>query len=650
MRSLPEIQFRLRQEIANLALWLHPPRLRETGPQAPGLPDPQPVIDALRHSALAAEIETIAEDVLAGKIHIFGEVIETGPHIHWRRDYKHGHESGLQYLRRVPYLNFDVAGDHKWVWEPNRHQHLITLAQAWRFTGNRAYLEAIVEQVTDWIDQNPCGRGINWTSTLEVAFRALSWIWVDHLAGAEFDAAFRERYLSVLQQHGYHIEYNLSYYFSRNTHLMGEAVALHAIGALYPFMPAAAKWKATGGEIVEREMLHQVHADGSHFEHSSYYHVYSIDFFLFHRLLATTTAAYDERLRAMAEYLAALCWRDGSIPLIGDDDGGRLFHPFGQRPAFSRGTLAACAVYFGERRWLLEREDLHPVAAWWFGERALACAGAADAKRQSANRLFPDIGMAVLEQGDVQVRFDAGPFGWGGHSHSDSLAFVVRRGDEDVLIDSGTYTYISNPEWRNRFRGSAGHNTVRIDERDQAVPAGPFRWTGRPDTRILAWSAEAGFIDAECRYAGFRHRRRLLLAPDQTIFVLDTVEGPGGEHAIEQFWHPAPKVALLHSGAARFGPAVLQFAGTGVTRVSCGGENGWRSTVLGTKHESDLICRAAMGSLPRSMGAAVVFSDADHAVLELTGTATGIRLQLGQWAVDFPSDPALMPAIRQAGA
>ena len=134
MRSLPEIQFRLRQEIANIAFWLRPPQLHQTGPQASGLPPVQPVIDALRGSALAAEIESIAREILNGKLLIFGESIEVDRQIRWRRDYRHGKESGLQYLRRVPYLNFDVVGDHKWIWEPNRHQRLITLAQAFQET------------------------------------------------------------------------------------------------------------------------------------------------------------------------------------------------------------------------------------------------------------------------------------------------------------------------------------------------------------------------------------------------------------------------------------------------------------------------------------------------------------------------------------
>ena len=66
---------------------------------------------------------------------------------------------------------------------------------------------------------------------------------------------------------------------------------------------------------------------------------------------------------------------------------------------------------------------------------------------------------------------DAGPFGalHSGHSHSDTLSIIVRSGDEEILIDPGTYTYTGEPEWRDWFRGSSAHNTIRIDGLDQAT-------------------------------------------------------------------------------------------------------------------------------------------------------------------------------------
>src|SRR6185437_15408776 len=160
------------------------------------------VVNALRGSEYAAQIERLAESVLAHLIPLFGGAIETGPEVHWRRDYVHGRESGLRYFRLIPYLDFARVGDHKVIWELNRHQHLVLLAQAYRLTGRHEFFDETVRQLESWFAQNPFPRGMNWASALEVAFRALSWIWIYHLAAAAMPEDFRRRFLTALYRHG----------------------------------------------------------------------------------------------------------------------------------------------------------------------------------------------------------------------------------------------------------------------------------------------------------------------------------------------------------------------------------------------------------------------------------------------------------------
>ena len=159
-----------------------------------------------------------------GRYVLFGEPQEWGISPEWRRDIVSGKVSGTAYFRRVPYLNSAVTGDHKVIWELNRHQYLIALAQAWRFTQRREFLDRVEALLSSWQAANPPWSGINWCSALEVAFRAWSWIWVWHLAGQALSAAARRDLLRALYQHGYHLEHNLSFYFSPNTHLLGEAM------------------------------------------------------------------------------------------------------------------------------------------------------------------------------------------------------------------------------------------------------------------------------------------------------------------------------------------------------------------------------------------------------------------------------------------
>jgi len=578
LRSAAEIAFRLRQEVTNVALMLLPPSFNGS-PDTIALPHPEEVAAALRDTAFAGELVRLASEIRGGRVPLLGLDAEPGSDIRWRRDFVSGKETGLDYFRLIPYLDATRAGDHKNIWELNRHQHLVVLAQAFLFDGNVANLKEIYRQIESWEDANKFQRGINWASTLEVSFRALSWLWIYFLVGSEMPPGFRSRLLESLYRHGKHIENNLSFYFSPNTHLLGEAVALHALGFL------SSDFRVLGAQVVAEQMDKQVREDGSHFEQSTYYHVYALDMFLFHAILAGDDAgpSYRAKLERMAEFLQAVQGPQRTLPLLGDDDGGRFFHPYGIRENFGRATLATCGVYFNRPEWIGATDDLYEQAAWWLGPGVLTTSPAAPHHR---SQLFADSGLAAMTAGDTHIIVDAGQFGpWGsGHSHSDTLSIVVRRGDREMLVDAGTYTYVGDEKWRNWFRGSAAHNTIRIDGKDQATPAGPFRWTDQPTPRVHAWGSNEAedYLDAECSYAGFTHRRRIRFSKPDMIYVVDEITGPAGTHEVEQWWHPASVEAercLIFDHAP--------------DRVEA-----WRSTVFGAKEPITALCVSKTGELP----------------------------------------------------
>jgi hypothetical protein len=552
MRSYRELVFRLRQELTNLRLLAQPPRLPQAFPtpslaSIPAIPVPN-----------ADETARLAEEIRRHQLPLFDRRLDFSSPIPWRRDAISGLETPKQYFRRIPYLEAKKAGDHKIIWELNRHQHLVVLAQA----GDEASWQELLSEIESWLDQNPFQRGINWVSALEVAFRALSWIQIYQIAGNRMQPEFRRRFLEALYRHGCHIQANLSIYFSPNTHLLGEAVVLHALGMLFPDFPEARSWVESGREWVRHEYGRQVRPDGSHFEQSSYYHVYALDMFLFHAQLAGASEGDRATLGRMASFLEALLGPNGELPFLGDDDGGRLFHPYGSRSMFGRDTLRAANAFLGR------------------------------ATRERGSRLFEDAGIAVMESGDRHILIDAGPFGPGsaGHSHSDTLNIVVRSGGEWLLIDPGTFTYVGDPEWRALFRGTSSHNSVRVAGRDQAIQAGPFRWANPPRVRVLEWSTSSArdTLVAECEYFGFVHRRRVVFEKPSRVVITDDITGPPGPHALEQFWHLGSANAIRH----------LAVDG-GVVREA------WRSTGFGNKHQGPVVVVEKLTTLPCQLEAVI---------------------------------------------
>ena len=235
-----------------------------------------------------------AERIRLGQFDLLGRFgLDCGVPIDWHRDPVSGMRPGREHWSRIDFLSPEVAGEYKLIWELNRHQYFATLGKAYWYTGDERYATTFVEHLMAWMDANPPKRGINWSSSLEVAFRAIAWIWGLYFfktSPALTEATFR-RTLKFLFLHGRHIETYLSTYYSPNTHLTGEALGLLYLGTLFPEFRDAARWRRRGWSILVEQLDKHVRPDGSYFEQSTYYHVYALDMLLFHAIIGNVSDA-----------------------------------------------------------------------------------------------------------------------------------------------------------------------------------------------------------------------------------------------------------------------------------------------------------------------------------------------------------------------
>jgi hypothetical protein len=322
--------------------WLSEFRRSAVPRYCPALHDRERTVSALLANAPAAAEATRlqAERVLMGHFDLLGfEGLHFGRPIDWHFDPVNRVRAPRDHWSTIRYLDPGVAGDHKVIWELNRHQFLVTLGQAYWLSGDERYAEGALQLVDAWIDANPPRIGINWASSLEIAFRALSWLWLLALVRGAGCLTPRRlvRMMDGLALSARHVERFLSTYFSPNTHLTGEALGLFAIGTLCPELRDAARWRARGAEILDREVSRHVLPDGVYFERSTYYHRYTVDIYLHYLVLAQSTGApmgngVREAAERLLDHLMHITRPDGTIPLIGDDDGGRLLPLHSQAP------------------------------------------------------------------------------------------------------------------------------------------------------------------------------------------------------------------------------------------------------------------------------------------------------------------------------
>jgi hypothetical protein len=539
------------------------------------------------------------------------EQLECGAEIDWHRDVVHAKRAPLKPWYQIRFLDFEEVGDAKIIWELNRHQHLSTLAKAYHFTRDLRFAEEVFRQWYHWWQQNPYPIGINWASSLEVAFRSLSWLWVQRLLeGCPVTPnRFAQDLLRALGISGRHIERYLSTYFSPNTHLLGEGVALFFIGTMCPELSAARRWQHLGWEIVLREACRQVQADGMYFEQSVYYHVYALDFFLHARTLAIANRivvppSFDHTLEKMLGVLCGLS-QGGSLPRLGDDDGGRLFDSQRNRAQhlldplaigailFERADFKACTRLSEEAIWLLGRDG---VAKF---DRISTAIPAPRSVRFQASGIYV---MAANEPVRHKAVIDAGLLGPGraGHGHADALSLCLSVDSRDWLVDPGTCAYVCGGAERNLFRGTAAHNTLQVDHLDQAEPAGAFSWRSQPDVRVESWVVADTFDVLVASHAGYHrlqdpveHRRCVFYLKSQFWLVVDVAVGKGTHH-LELFWHLAPGSVLQENTLDRVyfraedlsAIALLTTENHGWTREIT---TGWSSPAYGKKEPAPIL-------------------------------------------------------------
>jgi hypothetical protein len=506
-----------------------------------------------------------ADAVLQGRWRVFAlHDAQLGFPPRWNVDPLTGTQAPMRVGKRLNYRDERLVGNIKYLWEPSRHLELTTLAQAYRLTGDTRYLEGCRTLLTSWFEQCPYPLGVHWASSLELAIRLLNWATAWHLLGGQHSALFhgpqgqalQARWLESIYRHASFIEGYFSRYSSANNHLLGEYMGLFIAGVTWPCWDVAARWRDKGHQGFEHEALRQTSEDGVNREQAIYYHHEVADMMLICGLFGqgngvSFSPAYWARLEAMLDFIAALRDRGGHLPMIGDSDDALMvrFDPAADFDPYAS-LLDTGAALFG-------RPDLHTgrpgdrKTGWLLGARPVRVPAAGGAGGRSA---FPEGGYWVLssqrgQPGEVRAVVDAGPLGYlsiAAHGHADALSVALSIDGEEVLIDPGTFAYHTQPAWRNYFRGTSAHNTVRIDGQDQSVIGGNFMWLDKARARCVEHHSDAagerwvGEHDGYARLADpVVHRRTVELDKRAGCITITDVLTCKGRHGVELHWHLA---------------------------------------------------------------------------------------------------------------
>ncbi len=458
--------------------------------------------------------------------------IDLGATIDWHRDYKSGYRWNPDQCFLDVAHGHEAGVDIKMPWELSRGHHLVLLAQATLLTGDPKYAEECLAQLSSWIEANPTGRGVNWACPMDVAIRAVNWIWAIALLSTSpmITEAWLVDVVASLVAHGRFLMDNLEVRDDGVTtnHYLADLVGLLYLGLCLKEVLDAEGWTAFAVRELVREMDRQVHADGAHYESSLSYHRLVTEMFLSSAVLCRChgvelPATFLDRLAKMCEFVEGYTKPNGLAPHIGDGDNGRLhiLTGYGHTDVRDhRHLLAVGAVLFGRRDWWAASGSSW-VEGVWFGGIRCAAWGREQVSAQSGSVAFSEAGLYILRKRTDYALLNCSPLGSKGvgtHKHNDLLAVEMHLGGEDILVDSGCFLYTSDPQSYNRFRSTRAHSTVTVDQAEQnrLIPGKLFCLHPDSRLRVLRWEIGGSVQQVAAEHDGYarlshpvRHRREL---------------------------------------------------------------------------------------------------------------------------------------------
>jgi len=351
------------------------------------------------------------------------------------------------------------------------------------------------ERIANWIAENPVGQGAGW-EPYPLSLRIVNWIkWL--LDGGKATAQAAESLAAQADYLSRRVEYHLL-----GNHVFANAKALVFAGTFF----SEDRWLRKGLRILAREVAEQILADGGHFERSPMYHCLVLEDVLdltnLGRAYPGLLPDWSEPAGRMLGWLRLMLHQDGRISFFNDST-------FGVAP--------------------------EPTELFSYAKR-LGVAPATVPLSES--------GYVRLEGGGTVVLFDAGEIGpdyQPGHAHADTLSFEVSHQGRRLLVNTGISTYEAGTE-RQRQRGTAAHNTVRVDGIDQSELWKSFRVGRRARPLDLKTDGRTWVEAAHDGYCRLKepviHRRRLELKTDRLV-IIDRLEGEG-RHLVECYYHLHP--------------------------------------------------------------------------------------------------------------
>jgi hypothetical protein len=548
-----------------------------------------------------------------------------GDRIDWHYDFISNYRwPTRRYFRRIRPAPYPGGYDVKVPWELSRCYHFARLGQAYWITTDERYAREFVSQWTSWVEDNPCPLGVNWVCPMEVAIRAVNWIWglAFFLDSPHITDDFLIRMSAGLYEHGQHILNNLEGQpgQARNgNHYLSDLVGLIYVGICCPFFNASPEWLRFAVDELWSEVLHQFLPDGVNFESSTSYHRLVCELVLSAVALCRKNGMTppDEvlhRIDRANDFVGAVQMPNGLTPVIGDADNGRLhrlavwnvaeheWQDYRYLLPIAHGILGSQCMDVPSEHW--------QEAIWMLGRQPKVSFEDSDQYHtiDVASRSFVDSGMYVMGHGDLYLLVHTGQRlapSKTSHVHNDLGSIVMHAYGTTFIVDPGSYVYTRDYRQRHLFRSTMWHNTVAVDAADQHVVADDeFAVSSVTTSTVNLWQCTAEMDLLDMTHHGYErlpdavtHRRKILFDKRHGFWIVGDFLTCQGHHHSTVSYHfntlsvqpdlSKPRPTYIVSGGDLSPCLVVQLFSQPASQRRI--ESGWIAPGYGSRREAPVL-------------------------------------------------------------
>lgn len=486
-----------------------------------------------------------AEQTIVHQFEYLGSGIVSMPSIRWHEDFKSSNKwnKGVFYLKQRQ--STKKGADIKVPWELSRGHHLLWLGEAYLLTKDEKYAKEIVDEIEDWWKENPLMYSVNWTCTMDVAIRAVNWMYAVAMVidSPCVSDVFIEKLYRSLYQHGWFIYNNLERTIPySNNHLFSDLAGLAYLALLFRETKRGKQWLDYSVSSLYEEIRCQVLPSGVHYERSISYHRLMTEMvlasvYVLKRGKISVPADIEYRAGSMLSYISSYSKPNHLSPLVEDNDDGR-FLPFVRRD-------------FRQHDYLMDSFSSESLILA-FGVEPIPFVN------EKVTKIYKDAGHAVLRKDDVylfvtngeQSSYEVNRPTVGTHTHNDKLSFELSLGDDDIIIDPGAYLYTPNPEKSNEFRSTAKHNTVFVDGEEQNFISSQNVFLATKNSRSTKFClpSESSLEGEYKTFKGKLIHHRTIDVKDNEIIITDNLYKKGTGHSGILSFHLAPGIIVESEG------------------------------------------------------------------------------------------------------